>query len=433
MTNPIVIVEKLSHEGRGIAHVEGRVVFIDGVLPGEEVQIEYLRRKSNFAEAKALAVMKPSPDRIAPKCAAFGICGGCSFQHWPEALQIAHKQQVLAEHFKHFGGLEPLAWLPPLQAKTFGYRHKARLGVKWVVRKNSALVGFREKSGHFLSDIHQCEVLHPAFGEKIDALRAWVSGLSIRDQIPQLEVAVADEGPAMIIRHLKPLSEADLVATEQFAHEHGYRIYLQPKGPESIHLFYPKGADPLLHYQLRAHRVVFAFGPTDFTQVNASLNEKMMDQALQLLDLRSQDRVLDLFCGIGNFTLPMARYAAQVVGVEGDSAMTARAAQNAQANELNNVEFYKADLFQDPTAEPFWKQPYDKILLDPPRAGAEVLCAKLGSLKASRIVYVSCNPATLARDAGLICQNGYRLVQAGVMDMFPHTTHVESIAVFERV
>jgi 23S rRNA (uracil1939-C5)-methyltransferase len=377
--------------------------------------------------------MKPSPDRVEPPCAVYGKCGGCSLQHIAPKAQIHFKQNVLSEQFQHFGKVSPQEWLPSLQAEVWGYRHKGRLSVKFVQKKGGALVGFRENDPRYITDMQRCEVLHPLVGERIQLLREWIGSLEAAAEIPQLEVAVDDTRLAIILRHLKPLSEKDLTTIREFANQHNIWMYLQPKGPDSIHLLYPEQHDDLLSYSLPKHNIVMQFHPNDFTQVNMSLNRSMIDLALELLEIKPEDRVLDLFCGLGNFTLPLARLASEVVGVEGDEKMTTRAGLNAERNAIKNVKFYAANLFEDVSSQSFMQQQYDKILLDPPRAGAEQIVAQLSKLKAKRIVYISCNPATLARDAGILVNDlGYKLEKAGVMDMFPHTSHVESIAVFTK-
>jgi len=429
----IATITKLSHEGRGIAFINGKATFINNALPGEEVRFRYTKRKSQFDEGHLLEVLKPSPDRVQPPCAVYGRCGGCSLQHIAPSSQIKFKQQVLAEQFQHFGQVSPAQWLEPLQAEVWGYRHKGRLSVKFVAKKGGAMVGFREQDPRYITDMQRCEVLHPLIGERIQLLRDWISGFEIASEIPQLEVAVDDERAAIIIRHLKPISEQDAEKIRVFAKQYDFWIYLQPKGPDSVHLFYPELDQDLLSYTLPEHNITMRFHPNDFTQVNMSLNRKMLDTAIAMLQIDPADRILDLFCGLGNFTLPIARYASEVVGVEGDDKMTERAARNAELNKLHNTQFYPANLFEEVCHMPFMQQTYDKILLDPPRAGAEQIISRLGSLNAKRIVYISCNPATLARDAGILVNLlGYRLEQAGVMDMFPHTSHVESIALFVK-
>lgn len=429
------LVSSLSHDGRGIARIEGKTLFIDGALPGEEVLVEYTNRKRAFDEGRAMDILTASADRTEPRCAQAALCGGCSLQHMKPAAQIAYKQQVLLEQFEHFGGIEVPEILAPLVGPDYGYRRKARLGVKYVHKKNSALVGFREKRNSFLAEIHQCHVLTPDVGLELPAFRELIAGLAGREVIPQIEVARGDDHTALIVRHLEPLVESDIEALIQFCDHHRFDLYLQPAGNDSIHKLFPEQSTTptyeRLHYQLPEFGLSFAFHPTDFTQVNADINRRMVTQALRLLDVQPQERVLDLFCGLGNFTLPLATQAESVVGVEGDEAMVVRGRENARINDLSNVEFFGADLTKPFTDQPWGQQGFDKILIDPPRSGAQEIVAKMTHFKPARIVYVSCNPATLARDAGVLREQGYELKSAGVMDMFPHTTHVESMAVFE--
>lgn len=432
VTEPTTI-QSLNHEGRGVSRVNGKVTFIGGALPNESVMYHYTQCRSKFDEAWVDEVRIPSPDRVTPQCAVFGRCGGCSLQHLHHDQQLAHKQQVLADHFTHFGRVQPENWLKPLTAGQWGYRNKARLGVRYVPKKGSVLVGFRELDGRFLTDMSRCEVLHPSVGEAIQSLRDWLYTLDARDQIPQLEVAVDDQHTAIILRHLKPLSKHDQAAIKDFAQRQSWWIYLQSKGPDTITLCWPEQDEAHLAYCLPAHDITLTFAPQDFTQINYELNLKMVDQALELLQLHTTDRVLDLFCGIGNFSLPIARYVQTVVGVEGNPAMTLRALKNAQNNQLPNAQFYTANLFEPINTLSFSHQVFDKVLLDPPRAGAEMMMHWIAQQRIQHVVYVSCNPATLARDVGILAHEyGYRLEQAGIMDMFPHTSHVESIAVLSR-
>ena len=422
-------ITSLSHEGRGIAHINGKTTFIRGALPDETVMFQYSNRRGQFDEGIVTEVLNPSAKRIDAKCAVFGICGGCSMQMLPESDQIAHKNVVLQELFAK-ENLTPNTWLPPLQQGTWGYRSKARLGVRYVSKKGGVLVGFRELNGRFLTDMQRCEVLHPLLGDNIHLLREWLVTLDAKDQIPQLEVAVDDQRAAFIIRHLAPLSDADQQRIIAFAQQHDIWMYLQPKGPDTIHKLWPAD-EALMTYALPQYDLTMAFHPADFTQVNVPLNRAMLDLALAHLQINPTDRVLDLFCGLGNFSLPLARQAGEVVGVEGDQAMTDRAGMNAQHNGITNTEFFAADLFQDVAKAPWFAYQYDRLLLDPPRAGAQEVIRALKDKAIERIVYISCNPATLARDAAiLVHEQGYQLEAAGVMDMFPQTSHVESIAVF---
>ncbi|MBK2125592.1 23S rRNA (uracil(1939)-C(5))-methyltransferase RlmD [Fangia hongkongensis] len=428
----------LSHEGRGIAKVEGKTTFISFALPGETVQFEYSNRKSNYDEGMAVEVLEASNLRANPPCEYFKLCGGCSFQHVSPNEQIKLKEETLLNHYQHFGqGIQPEKVLKPLVSdNTEHYRTKARLGVRYVHKKGKVLVGFRERNGRFLAEIDHCKVLDKSVGTDLRILQELIISLESYKEIPQIEVAVDDQRTALIIRHLVDLSPSDLEKISCFAKAHGFWIYLQSKGPDTIKRLYPDANETpkQLSYRLDEFDVQINFEPNDFTQVNREINHKMINQALNLLEVSPSDTVLDLFCGLGNFSLPLARKAKYVVGVEGDEAMTKRAGENAQQNSIDNVAFHAANLFED-ISKHSWihEMRFDKLLLDPPRAGAEKLCSQMDLIQPKRIVYVSCDPSTLARDAGiLVKEKGYKLVSSGVMDMFPHTTHVESIAVFEK-
>jgi len=425
-------IESFAHDLRGVAHVDGKAVFIDGGLPGEEVNFVYTLVKRDFAEGRVVGVVTPSPHRVEPQCAHFHICGGCSLQHLAEGQQIAEKQNLLMEQFRRIGKVEPQAVWEPLTGPLWGYRHKARLGVKWVAKKDKLLVGFREKASALVAEIESCLVLHPQVGERLRDLAAMINRLSIKDRVPQIEVAVGDGRAALVFRVLEPPSPEDLDVFRGFGQQFGFDIYLQPKGPDSVFALWPENP-ALLGYDLPDAGVSFRFQPTDFTQVNVEINRKMVARVLEVLDPQAGEDILDLFCGIGNFTLPLARKAGRVVGVEGGQEAVARARQNALDNGLSNVEFHVADLTQAQDSSGWAGRRYDKVLLDPSRAGAMEVLAYAGQWQAKRVVYVSCNPSTLARDAGiLVNEHGYKLVRAGVMDMFPHTAHVESIALFEK-
>lgn len=425
-------IESLTLEGQGVARIDGKAVFIEGALPGETVAFRYTSYKQKHDEGKVETVLVPSSERVEPKCAHFGVCGACTWQHIALDAQIQHKQQAMLNNLKHIGKVEPESVFEPLVADGWAYRRKARLGVRWVKAKGKALVGFREKDGRFLADLSRCEILHPTLGEHLTDFQDLITGLEARETIPQIEVAVGDNATALVVRHMEPLSDSDRTQLLEFAREFNYQLYLQPKGPDTVHCIYPQS--PELYYEHPQFNTRVKFAPLDFFQVNQALNRKMVVRALELLAPQPTDTVLDLFCGLGNFTLPLARQAAEVIGVEGDMAMVERARAAAHANDIHNTDYYACNLMaEDLGREPWLKRRYDKILLDPPRAGAKEVIAQMGKLKASRIVYVSCDPATLARDAGeLVHTHGYCLVGAGVMDMFPHTSHVESIAVFER-
>ncbi len=427
-------IESLSHDGRGISHIDGKVTFIARSLPGEEVMCRYTSKRGKFDEGDAIEVLHASSQRIEPRCLHFGVCGGCSLQHLSPADQIAAKQTRLLENLQHLGKVIPGEVLPPLIVEPWGYRRKARLGVKYMRREQVVRVGFREKHSAFLTDAKQCDVLHDVIASRLGAFGELVNGLSVRDKIPQIEVAVGDVHTALVFRHLEPLSEDDEQQLSEFGRKQQFGIFVQSKGPKTIRRLWPEAkSDFKLHYELPAYDVEIQFQPTDFTQVNAELNRAMIDQAMSLLDVQAEDRVLDLFCGLGNFSLPLARRAGAVVGVEGEASLVERARENAQNNGISNVEFYVADLNGELDAEPWYGEGFNKLLLDPPRSGASVVVEKLPQPLPQRIVYVSCDPATLARDAGiLVRQHGYTLMSTGVMDMFPHTAHVESIALFEK-
>jgi 23S rRNA (uracil1939-C5)-methyltransferase len=422
----------LSHDGRGVArHADGKAVFVSGALPGETVLAEPTARSRRFDEARTLEVLKRSAERVEPRCPHFGTCGGCVLQHLAEDRQILAKQRVLLENLERIGKVVPRSVLQPLTAGSWGYRRKGRFSVRRVDKKDKTLVGFREQDPRFVADLSVCHTTIPEIGLKIQALSALVDSLQAREHIPQIEFIAGDAAIALTVRHLAPLLDADRAALAAFGREHGFAIFLQPKGPDSVHPL--EGEAPALSFRLPQWDVELAFEPLDFIQVNARLNDRMIALALELLDAQPGERVLDLFCGLGNFTLPLARGAAQVVGVEGDAGLVARARANAQRNGLGNAQFFAADLTQDQRGTPWMRQGFDKLLLDPPRSGADEVLKQLPLQAIDRIVYVSCHPGSLARDAGfLVHERGYRLVSAGVMDMFPHTAHVESIALFER-
>lgn len=431
MSNPTVDITALSHEGRGVAHLDGKTVFIEGALPGEKVTFSYTKKHRHFDEGRVTEILTTSPERVTPRCPHYGVCGGCSQQHFSHELQIQNKQNVLLDSLQHIGKVTPQTILLPLLGPQWAYRYKARLGVKYVEKKQKLLIGFREKQGRYLADLTRCEVLHPAVGEHLEALRELIANLENYRHIPQVEVAIGDEDVALVLRHMVPLSFQDLEKLKQFAVAKNFKIYLQPAGPESVTLLAPEGSDPDLFYRLPEFDLTLYFHPLDFTQVNPAINRQLVSMALRLLELNGNDRVIDFFCGLGNFTLPMARFAQHVVGVEGSGAMVQRAAFNAEKNHITNVSFYAANLMEPAAGKP-WYAKYNKILLDPPRTGAIELIQQF-PFTAERVVYVSCNPATLARDAAcLVQQHGYQLKSAGILDMFPQTSHVESIAVFEK-
>jgi len=425
-----VTIESLSHDGRGVAHLDGKAVFIDGALPGEVVSFEYRASRRRFDEGRVTAVEKASPDRVQPGCPHFGLCGGCSLQHMEPAAQIRAKQQTLLDNLKHIGKVVPQAVLPALTGPVWGYRTKGRLGVKDVIKKGRVLVGFREKHSPYVADLAACEVLHPSIGKRIEELAQLIGQLQGKARIPQIEVAVAGSITALVFRHLDPLSQGDRDRLKQYAMERELHVYLQPAGPDSVQPLCPEQS--VLSYQLPAESIEIRFEPTDFTQINTAINEQMVARVLDLLALDSNDTVLELFCGLGNFTLPMARHAGAVIGVEGDAGLVCRARDNAALNGLENTTFHSANLAENNAAAAWAVTACNKVLLDPPRSGAAEVLDVLAKMRPQRIVYVSCHPGSLARDAGtLVHEKGYRLLSAGVMDMFPHTAHVESIALFE--
>ncbi|SMQ94837.1 23S rRNA 5-methyluridine methyltransferase [Xanthomonas fragariae] len=424
----------LSHDGRGVARRDGeggKVTFISGALPGELVRAEPTAHSRHFDEARTVEVLEASPQRVTPRCPHFGVCAGCVLQHLEELQQILSKQRVLMDNLERIGHVTPQTVLPALVGDNWGYRRKGRFSVRRVEKKDKTLVGFRELDPRFVADLSVCYTVIPQIGEKIPLLAALVEGMDGKRDIPQIEFIAGDAAVVLTVRHMQPLSERDRQALTEFAQAQGFAIFLQPGGVDSVHPLWPH--DVPLSFRLPQWDVELAFRPLDFIQVNASLNQKMIAHALTLLDAKPDDRVLDLFCGLGNFTLPLARGVREVVGVEGDAGLVARAKENAQRNGLDNAQFYAADLTQDQRNAAWMRQGFDKLLLDPPRSGALEVLQQLPLKKFERIVYVSCHPGSLARDAGyLVNAQGFTLKAAGAMDMFPHTAHVESIAVFER-
>lgn len=426
-------IESLSHDGRGIATIDNKKMFVEGALTNELVNYQITHQHKSYNEALAVLVLEPSAKRVAPFCKHFSICGGCSLQHMDETAQLSFKEEVVLNQLKHFGQVVPEHVLPPLTANTFAYRRKARLGVKFVHKKNKVLVGFREKSSRYLADLDECPILHDRIGHRLQELQKLISSLDLYNQIPQIEVAIGDTEIALVIRHLADFSSQDKEKLIHFADENQFQIYLQPNPPAPILKLWPKDGIERLSYSLPQEQLTFLFYPLDFTQINLELNRAMIKQALYLLDLQQDDIVLDLFCGIGNFSLPLAKYAKRVVGVEGSADMVMRAKENALHNHLDNLDFYVTNLIE-PTQTSSWMQiKYNKILLDPPRAGAKEMLPYLHKLSPQKILYVSCNPATLARDAGeLVHRYGYQLQQAGIMNMFPQTSHIEVMALFVK-
>lgn len=429
-----VSVEKFSHDMRGIARVAGKTVFIDNALPGETVHFRYSTRRARFDEGTAVDILQASPLRCVPRCPHVDLCGGCSIQHLQTSAQIVEKQKILLDQLFRFGSIEPGDILPPLVAEPYGYRHRARIGIRQLKsRKGKELIfGFRKKRSNDLTDINECHVLHPAIAERIPQLKKLVADCDGRMHFSQLDVAVGDNVAALVLRHLRPLTESDRERWLAFAKITGIHMYIQVGDADSAQRLWPREGEAFLSYQLSEFDLTLRFLPADFVQVNFEINRQMVSHALQLLDPQPNERVLDLFCGLGNFTLPLARRAGEVVGVEGQGVLTRRGVENAALNKLDNVQFHAADLNEEIANQAWAKGGFDKILLDPPRSGALQVVRGIARFEAKKIVYVSCNPATLARDAGELAKFGYRLSQAGVMDMFPHTDHVESMAVFER-
>lgn len=439
MSDPIFLtldIESLDLDGQGVAHHDGKVVFVTGALTGERVLARVTRRKPSFDKARVERVLRPSSQRVTPACPHFGVCGGCAMQHLDPAAQLSAKQRSLEDALQHLGKVTPGQILPALQGPSWGYRHRARLSVRLVHKKGGVLVGFRERGSSYVADIHECRVLPPPVSALLMPLRALVGGLSRPDRIPQIEVAVGDQVTALCLRHLEPLTDTDLKRLQAFGEEHHVAWWLQPKGPETAYPLDPAQIDALA-YALPAYGLRMHYRPADFTQVNPFINQALIARALSLLDPQAQDRVADLFCGLGNFSLPLATRAGAVVGIEGSATLVARAQADALRQGLaDRTSFTELNLFE---IDVDWLRGlgyFDRMLIDPPREGALAVAQALAALapaeRPRRMVYVSCNPATLARDAGLLCHvGGWTLKAAGAVNMFPHTAHVESIAVFE--
>ena len=422
----------LAHDGRGIARVDGKAVFIEGALPGERVKFRVFKRRRQLDEAGLVEVLRASPDRVVPKCAHFGVCGGCSLQHLAPAAQLAAKQRQLLDNLERIGRVRPRRVLEALEGPVWAYRRRARLGVKYVHKKGRVLAGFREREKPYIADIRRCEVLLDRFATLPAELAALVETLSLRGNLPQVELAAGDVEAALVFRVMATPSAQDLTLLEAFGARHGVQIFLQSGGLDTIKPL--REGYPALGYAVDAERLTLEFGPVDFFQVNREINLSMVAAAVDLLQPTPSDTVLDLFCGLGNFTLPLAARVGAVTGVEGDAALVAKARANAARNGIANVEFAVDNLFEPGRFGPWAQKTYDLVLLDPPRAGASEIMERMAHWRPRRVVYISCHPGSLARDAGILVENqGYTLLGAGVMDMFPHTTHVESVAVFERV
>jgi 23S rRNA (uracil1939-C5)-methyltransferase len=415
-----VEITALSHDGRGIARLAGKAMFIEDALPGESVRFRIYKRHREYDEAQTTEVLQASPQRVEPRCRHFGVCGGCALQHLAPEAQVTAKQQTLLDNLERIGGLKPKQVAVPLLGPVWGYRRRARLSA-YRDPSGKVLVGFTERHRHRVTDILHCDVLDPKVGGLMDKLSELLSGLSIPDKIPQLEVAVGDDATVLVMRVMASPNDADRRQLEAFGQQHGMRIILQGEGPP-----------PELHYRLPETGIDIAFQPADFIQVNGEMNRRLVELAMGALDPQADEDVLDLFSGLGNFTLPLARRCKSVVGVESEAGLVMRARQNAVSNGITNATFESANLFDEKQHGHWAKRKYSRILLDPPRAGAREIIALFPHFAARRIVYVSCHPATLARDAKLLAEQGWRLSQAGVLDMFPHTAHVESMAVFDR-
>lgn len=426
-----VAVSDLAHDGRGVGRHGDKAVFVHGALPGERVEAKVIDRNRRFDEALCQQVLEASPERVEPDCPWFDRCGGCALQHLDPDAQRQWKHKRLVDNLARIGEVTPESWWEPIVADSWFYRRRSRLSARWVKGKGRVLVGFREPQGRFVADVGDCRVLHPDFSDRLASLSELIGSLSVADAVPQIETASGDNGSAIVIRHLRELEPNDLMQLKHWSEEAGIAIYLQSKGPDTVHRLCPEEHE--LVYALEDFDLTLAFHPQHFIQVNAGINRALVSKAVSLLDPAPDERVLDLFCGLGNFTLPLATKAGMVTGIEGEARLIEAARDNARRNGLDNTEFEVADLSEEVSGRPWYRAGFDHVLIDPPRSGAlEVLPVVAGS-GARRVVYVSCNPATLARDAGeLVNRHGFRLVGAGIADMFPHTAHVESIALFER-
>ncbi|HSI21790.1 MAG TPA: 23S rRNA (uracil(1939)-C(5))-methyltransferase RlmD [Methylophilaceae bacterium] len=430
----IALIESLDQEGRGVGRIEGKVIFIDGALPGEKVTYKTTRSKASYEIGKLDQILKASAMRTQPQCPHFGVCGGCALQHMDISAQVAAKQRMLEDDLWHISKVKSETMLPPIYGPAWGYRHKARLRARFVPMKGRVLVGFHEKASSYVAVMHECHVLPSHISALIVPLQDLLAKLSIKDRMPQIEVAVGEHVSVLVFRVLDPITPEDEPLLREFADTYGVQVWLQSKGPETAKPFHPLDA-PQLSYSLPEYDLVYPFKPIEFTQVNPQINRVLVRRALRLLDPQPGERIADFFCGLGNFTLPIARMGANVLGMEGSAALVQRARESAERNGLTHaVEFREADLFEKTADSLAALGHFDKWLIDPPRDGAmELIKAIEENTAPQRIVYVSCNPATLARDAGLLVHKGYRMVAAGVVNMFPHTAHVESIALFEKL
>ena len=420
-------IRDLTHDGRGVAELDGQPVFVAGALPNERVMLRPKGRRRRVTEAELHSVLEPSPDRVEPRCRYFGRCGGCSLQHLHYEAQLRFKQRSAEEALRRIGGVEPEQWLDPVPSRHWNYRRRARLSARYVHGKARTLVGFRERATTYVTDMESCPVLAPPLDSALGELSEIVTSSSVKDRLPQVELAVGDENRAIVLRVLDAPPAADSAGFRSFGERHGLDVYLQSAGPGTAT---PLGEARTLSYALPDFDVEFEFAPTDFVQINAGINAQMVAELVAAAAPEPGDRVLDLYCGLGNFSLPLARHAGSVLGVEGDAGLVARAARNAERNGIGNTNFLAADLAQRGWS--FLQESWDLVILDPPRTGAEAVVAELAAASPRRIVYVSCHPATLARDARVILEDSrYRLRTARVFDMFPHTHHVELMTCFE--
>jgi len=430
----IGVVAGITHEGEGIVR-DGKTAFVAGALPGERIKFKRTRRHKQHDDAELIEVQEAAADRVVPRCPHFGLCGGCALQHLDPLAQINAKQRELKENLDRIARTEPDRWLEPMRGPVWNYRRRARLGVKFVTKKGRVLVGFRERLAPYVAELHQCEVLGDPVGKLIRPLADMIMTLSIRERLPQIEVSIADNAVALVLRAMAPLTDEDLATLRAFEQQHGLRLYLQPAGLDSVHRLPGAAAEAErpLHYGLPDFDLTLDFSPTDFIQVNGAMNAALVSRAVELLAPEPNSAVLDLYCGLGNFTLALGRRAGRVVGVEGAGELVRRAAENAARNGISNAEFHVADLMQPLPSSASWVTgPYPYVLLDPPRAGAREMLPTVARLAPKRVLYISCHPGSLARDIGIMVHDyGYKLRAAGVLDMFPHTTHVESLAVLE--
>lgn len=422
-------IEDLNSDGQGVGRLDGRVVFVPGALPGEFVTIRTAARRRRFKRAELLAVQQASPDRVEPACEYFGRCGGCSLQHLSAEGQRAHKQSSLAAALTRLGGVQPREWSPPIVGPQLGYRRRARLGARWVAKKGQVLLGFRERNGRFVMDMGRCPVLEPALSELIAPLRSLLTSLTVKDRVPQVEMARGDGATVLLIRSLDPPTVEDEANLVRFGDEHGVDIWLQLGGPQAVRILTAKSSQGSpLSYRLEDFDITLGFAPNQFVQVNRRVNEQMVHQAVTWLAPGPQDRILDLFCGLGNFTLALGASGATVLGLEGAADLVSQGESNAALNGLANVRFEQADLYRENVTLP--AEEFDLVVLDPPRSGALALLPEISRVSPRRLLYVSCHPGTLARDAGELVRAGFSLERAGLVDLFPQTHHAEAMALF---